>query len=178
MIQQGTITTFIALIQYARKSEGYYMANNHFRQQLQNQGAERATEQRSLGNIGKVVNYHPNTGKKKADGTFEGGICNCDRHQGKKIEAYEMHSVDVDVLMGSKMQRLYSVPCFVYNQGVIDKGFVKNDRVWIQYVDGDVNLPVATAYYREPDQLELFWNNLRYRVAGFFDELLPGKTGV
>ena len=149
------------------------MADSHFKQQMNEQGADRASERRSHGMIAKVVNYHPNTGKKKADGTMEGGKCNCDRHEGKKIEAYEMHSVDVDVLQGSKMQRLYSVPCFVYSQGVIDKGFVKNDRVWIQYINGDVSLPVATAYYREPDQLELFFNNLRYQVAGFFDELLP-----
>lgn len=145
-----------------------------FKQSLGNQGAEKASERRSLGHIGKVVNYHPNTGKKKPDGTFEGGACNCDRHEGKKIEAHEMHTVDVDVLLGSKMQRLYAVPCFVYSQGVIDKGFAKNDRVWIQYINGDSSLPVATAYYREPDQLELFWNNLKHRVASFFDELIPG----
>lgn len=147
---------------------------SHFKQSLHNGGADRASEQRPVGHIGKVVNYHPNTGKKNQDGTYEGGICTCDRHEGKKIKAHEMHTVDVDVLLGQKMQRLYSVPCFVYSQGVIDKGFVKNDRVWIQYINGDSSLPVATAYYREPDQLDLFWNNLKFRVASFFDELLPG----
>lgn len=152
------------------------MANNHFREQLQEGGADKAGERRSHGMIGKVVNYHPNTGKKNKDGSFEGGKCNCDRHQGGMMESYEMHSVDVDVLLGNKMQRLLAVPCFVYSQGVIDKGFVKNDRVWIQYVNGDASLPVATAYYRDPDQLDLFWNNLKYRVAGFFEELLPGNV--
>ncbi len=150
---------------------------SYFKEQLQEKGAEKASERRFLGHIGKVVYYHPNTGKKNTDGSFEGGVCNCGRHEGKKIEAHEMHTVDVDVLLGSKMERLYSVPCFVYSQGVIDKGFVKNDRVWIQYINGDPSLPVATAYYREPEQLELFWNNLRHRVAGFFDELLPGSIG-
>lgn len=144
-----------------------------FKQGLENQSAERASERRSLGNIGKVVNYHPNTGRRNKNGTFDGGICNCDRHDGAKMASHEMHTVDVDVLLGSKMQRLYSVPCFVYSQGLIDKGFQKNDRIWIQYINEDSSLPVATAYYREPDQLDLFWNNLKHRVAGFFDELLP-----
>ena len=133
---------------------------SNFKKQLEQQGAERANEQSMSGNIGKVVNYHPN-----AD------ICSCERHQGESIEDYEMHSVDVDVLLGTKMERLHSVPCFVYSQGLIDKGFVKNDRVWIQYINGDVHLPVATAYYREPSQLELFWNNMKHRVASFFDEM-------
>jgi len=149
------------------------VGESNFKQNLGNQGAEKASERRNFGNIGKVVNYHPNVGSKNADGSMKGGKCNCDRHEGKKIKAHEMHSVDVDVLMGNKMQRLYSVPCFVYSQGVIDKGFVRNDRVWIQYINGDTSLPVATAYYREPDQLELFWNNLKHRVAGFFEDLLP-----
>jgi hypothetical protein len=147
--------------------------SSSFRQGLQNEGADRAGEKRSHGHIGKVVNYHPNSGKKNKDGTFEGGVCSCDRHEGSKMKSHEMHTVDADVLLGNKMQRLYSVPCFVYSQGVIDKGFQKNDRVWIQYINGDSSLPVATAYYREPDQLELFWNNLKHRVAGFFDDLLP-----
>lgn len=150
--------------------------SSHFKNQLHEQGAMRAMEKSTLGHIGKVVNYHPNTGKKKSDGSVEGGICPCDRHLGGKMEAYEMHTVDVDVLRGSKMERMCAVPCFVYSQGVIDKGFVKNDRVWIQYINGDSTMPIATAYYREPAQLELFWNNLRYRVAGFFGEMFPSGS--
>lgn len=102
-----------------------------------------------------------------------GGVCRCGRHKGEKIEVWEQHTVDVDVLQGNKIQKLYAVPCFVYSQGVIDKGFTKNDRVWIQFINGDPSMPIATAYYREPDQIELFWNNLSIRVAGFFEELLP-----
>lgn len=142
---------------------------SQMRQQLQDGGADRASERRSDGLIGKVVNYHPNTGTKN-----EGGPCNCSRHKGGKIEVWERHTVDVDVLQGNKVQRLSAVPCFVYSQGIIDKGFVKNDRVWIQFINGDTSMPIATAYYREPDQLELFWNNLKIRVAGFFEDLLPG----
>jgi hypothetical protein len=147
---------------------------SHFKKGLEDKGAERALEQRSpSGLIGKVAYYHPNTtfcacGSTDADGNVrhpEGG--------NTKLPEKERHSVDVDVLMGNKMQRWYSVPCFEYTQGVIDKGFKKNDRVWIQFVNGDPKLPIVTAYYREPDQLDLFFNNLKYRVAGFFDELLP-----
>lgn len=147
---------------------------SNFRRGLEKQGADHANERMSIGHIGKVVYYHPNSGSKLADGTIVPGVCSCGRHEGKKMEFYELHTVDVDVLEGTKMQRLQAVPCFVYSQGLIDKGFVKNDRVWIQYINGDPAYPVATAYYREPDQLELFWNNLKHRVASFVDELLPG----
>ncbi|HHT7153286.1 hypothetical protein P4388_33960 [Bacillus thuringiensis] len=143
--------------------------SSQIRKDLQDEGADRASERRSYGLIGKVTDYHPNTGTKT-----EGGNCNCSRHKGGKIEVWERHTVDVDVLQGNKIQHLCAVPCFVYSQGVIDKGFVKNDRVWIQFINGDPSMPIATAYYREPDQLELFWNNLKIRVAGFFDDLLPG----
>lgn len=146
---------------------------SNFRKKLQESGASRAGERTYHGMIGKVVNYHPNTGKRNPDGTYEGGICNCDRHQGSKMEAHEMHTVDVDVLRGTKMERLFSVPCFEYSQGLIDQGFRKNDRVWIQFINGDPSLPVVTAYYREPDSLDLFWNNLKFSVASIFDQLLP-----
>lgn len=148
--------------------------SSHFKKQLSDQGAERASERRSEGHIGKVVNYHPNTGRKLPNGSYEPRECYCERHNGDLMQEAEMHSIDVDVLLGSKLQRLNSVPCFVYSQGVIDKGFERNDRVWIQYINGDPNLPVATAYYRDPKQLELFFNNLKYRVVGFMDELISG----
>lgn len=144
-----------------------------FKRDLHDKGADRAAERNYQGHIGKVAFYHPNTTFCECGATdSEGNV----RHpEGAKtaLPADERHTVDVDVLLGNKMQRLYSVPCFVYSQGVIDKGFKKHDRVWIQYINGDPKTPITTAYYREPDQLDLFFNNLKYRVAGFFDELLP-----
>lgn len=148
--------------------------SSHFRQNLHNQGAERASERSSFGHIGKVAFYHGNTTFCECGATdAEGNI----RHpEGAKtnLPKEERHTVDVDVLLGNKMQRLYSVPCFVYSQGLIDKGLKKNDRVFIQYINGDPKMPVATAFYREPGQLDLFFNNMKYRVAEFFDDLLPG----
>lgn len=38
---------------------------SQLRRDLQNEGADRASERRSYGLIGKVVDYHPNTGTKK-----------------------------------------------------------------------------------------------------------------
>lgn len=148
---------------------------SHFKKNLQDGSAARANETRSpAGLIGKVAFYHPNTTFCECGATDENGDVRHPKGGNTKLEAKERHTVDVDVLMGNKMQRWYSVPCFEYTQGLIDKGFVKNDRVWIQFINGDPKLPVVTAYYREPDQLDLFFNNLKYRVAGFFDELLPG----
>lgn len=144
------------------------IGESHFRKKIGDAGAERAVEIRSNGHIGKVVNYHGFTGTKD-----KAGPCGCDRHKGKKMELYERHSVDVDVLLESKMQRLLSVPCFMYAQGIIDKGFVKNDRIYIQYINGDLTMPVATAYYREPEGLEIFWNNLKYSVGKYVIDLLP-----
>ena len=148
--------------------------HSNFKQQLYDQSAERASERRSYGLIGKVAYYHPNTTYCECGATDKDGN---ERHpKGGKtpLPPHERHTVDVDVLLGNKMQRLYSVPCFEYSQGLIDKGFKKNDRVWIEFINGDPNMPIVTAYYREPDQLDLFFNNLKYRVAEFFDELLPG----
>ncbi|ECP9029741.1 hypothetical protein FU976_07965 [Campylobacter jejuni] len=147
---------------------------SHFKQSIQNQGAERASERSSQGLIGKVAFYHGNTTFCECGSTdAQGNIRHPDGAK-TKLPAEERHTVDVDVLLGNKLQRLYSVPCFVYSQGLIDKGFKKNDRVFIQYINGDPKMPVATAYYREPDQLDLFFNNMKYRVAEFFDDLLPG----
>jgi hypothetical protein len=147
---------------------------SHFRKGLESRSAERASEQSSLGHIGKVAFYHGNTTFCECGATDgEGNV----RHpDGAKTDlpAEERHTVDVDILMGSKMQRLYAVPCFMYSQGLIDKGFQKNDRVYIQYINGDHTKPIAIAYYREPGNLDLFFNNLKYRVAGFFEDLLPG----
>jgi hypothetical protein len=147
---------------------------SHFKQSLSSQGAERASERSSHGLIGKVAFYHGNTTFCECGATDAEGNIRHPEGAKTKLPPEERHTVDVDVLLGNKMQRLYSVPCFVYAQNLIDKGFVKNDRVFIQYVNGDPKLPVATAYYREPGQLDLFWNNLKYRVAEFFDDLLPG----
>lgn len=145
------------------------IGETHYRKGLNQSGASRAAETRSNGHIGKVVNYHGFTGTKD-----KAGPCGCERHQNQVMELYERHSVDVDILMESKIQRLHSVPCFMYAQGIIDKGFEKNDRVFIQYINGDMTMPVATAYYREPEGLEIFWNNLKYSVGKFVTELLPG----
>lgn len=147
---------------------------SHFKKRLQNQGAERASEQSSFGHVGKVAFYHGNTTFCECGATDDFGNIRHPDGAKTKLPAEERHTVDVDILLGSKMQRLYAVPCFVYSQGVIDKGFEKNDRVFIQYINGDHTKPVATAYYREPGQLDLFFNNMKYRVAEFFDDLLPG----
>lgn len=135
-----------------------------FRKSLINEGGARGTEMYTHGVIGKVVHYHP-----------KANVCDCPRHRenGGALPKEEMHSVDVDVLSGTKIERLYGVPCFVYSQGVIDHGFKPNDRVYIQFVNGDKQYPIAIAYYREPDTLELFWNNLRFGVGRIFKSLLP-----
>lgn len=147
--------------------------NSSFRNQMYNEATQKGQEQKGLSYIGKVVNYHGVTGTAK-----KAGPCDCDRHKGKKMKLSERHSVDVDVLIENKVQRFNSVPCFIYAQGVIDKGFVKNDRVYINFINGDSQMPIATAYYREPDGLTIFWQNLKHRVGNYVLEMLPSMKEV
>ena len=146
--------------------------NSSFKNAIQSEAAQKGQEQKSVSYIGKVVNYHGVTGTKD-----EAGECECDRHKGKKMKLSERHSVDVDVLIENKVQRWNAVPCFIYAQGLIDKGFVPNDRVYIQFINGDNQMPVATAYYREPKGLTIFWQNLKHRVGNYVLEMLPSLDG-
>lgn len=134
--------------------------------QISAEGAEQALEASAGAHIGVVINYHGNVTS-----------CKCERHKSDTIEEDERHSVDVEIQAGDKKEILYSVPCFVYAQGVIDHGFVKDDRVLIQYINGDRTMPVASSYYREVGQLELFWNSFKEKAASVFLDLLPLNWG-
>lgn len=147
--------------------------NSSFRNTIHKEAAQKTQEQKGLSYIGKVVNYHGVTGT-----SDKAGPCDCDRHKGKKIKMSERHSVDVDVLIENKVQRFNSVPCFMYAQGIIDKGFVANDRVFITFINGDSQMPIATAYYREPNGLTLFWQNLKHRVGNYVLEMLPSTKSL
>ena len=130
--------------------------------QIAEAGRERASETSAHVHMGTVINYHGNVIN-----------CKCERHAGEKLEEDERHSIDVEITTGDKTEILHSVPCFVYSQGVIHNGFLRDDRVLIQYMDGDKTMPIASAYYREPSQLDVFWNDFKQRVAGIFLDLLP-----
>ncbi|OXB94746.1 hypothetical protein [Parageobacillus galactosidasius] len=133
-------------------------------QKIASEGALRAFEKRSYGLIGHVINYHP-----------ESYQCDCEEHgPGVKLKDFERHTVDVKVLMGKKEQILKRVPCFVYSQGLISHGLRRNDRVWIEFINGDPSMPVVTAYYREPSQLQLFWNTFKYALSNIFQEFRIG----
>ncbi|SFJ66049.1 hypothetical protein SAMN02799624_05432 [Paenibacillus sp. UNC496MF] len=81
------------------------------------------------------------------------------------------HTVDVEVRTGQQVTKYNNVPCFVYSQGIIDHGLSENDRVWIQFINGDQKQPIVTAFYRDPSQAEMFWNDLKYGVSEFFHSL-------
>jgi hypothetical protein len=134
---------------------------SQLRQKIASEGAARAFERRSYGLIGHVINYHP-----------ESYECDCEEHgPGVKLKDFERHTVDVKVLMGKKEQVLKRVPCLVYAQGVIGNGLRRNDRVWVEFINGDPSMPVVTAYYREPSQLQLFWNTFKYSLSNALQEL-------
>lgn len=130
------------------------------RKKIAGAGAEGALDLRTPGLIGYVVNYHR-----------QANTCDCNRHKGEPISEESWHTVDVDVYQGKKKERYLDVPCFVYAQGIIDKGLVENDRVWVQFINGDPQYPVVTAYYRHPSGLEQFFNNLKYAISDFFGEI-------
>jgi len=122
--------------------------------QIAKQGSEKAKEQVNFGLIGHVIEYYPET------------------FSNEKLN--QNHTADVKVLLGKKEQILYRVPCFVYGDGFFSHGLKKNDRVWVEFINGDTTYPVITAYYREPTQLQLFVNSLKYGIASFFSEMGAG----
>lgn len=137
---------------------------SQLRQKIANEGASRSHEQRASGLIGYVVRYHP-----------ESLQCNCSEHGiGVPVKDTERHTADVVVTMGKKEQMLKRVPCMVYSQGLISNGLVEGDRVWVQFVNGDISYPVITGYYREPSQLQILTNTFKYSVANVFSFMLGG----
>jgi hypothetical protein len=145
-----TSTTCIYPIQHEVKEMAYEQGS--VSQRISRQGTEGALDKSSPGLIGYVTKYYPNMYKGK--------------------DAPKNHTVDIDVPSGKGTIKYYNVPCFVYGQGLIDKKLEVNDRVWVQFINGDKNQPIVTAYYREPSQLDLFWNNLKYSISEFFTNLI------
>ncbi len=118
-------------------------------------GAQSANETNTSGLIGYVTEYYPNATS----------------YKGKPLPQEERHTVDIEVANGSRATKYKSVPCFVYSQGIIDKGLEVNDRVWVQFINGDKSQPIVTGFYRDPSGLDLYWNNLKYRISDFFGSL-------
>lgn len=115
-------------------------------QRISQEGSQGALDKSSPGLIGYVTKYYGND---------------------PALEKEERHTVDIDVPSAGKSEKYYRVPCFVYSQGIIDKGLEENDRVWVQFINGDQKQPIVTGFYREPGSLELFFNNLEYRISDF-----------
>lgn len=142
----------------------------------------------SGGVIGRVTAYHPPKGNKDDGSDKKAGRCFCERHKGKRMEMFERHTVDVEVVTEQKTTIWEAVPCFMYAQGIIDHGFKQNDKVYIQFINNDLSHPIAIAYYREPTRLDGFWNSLKYSMANFVQEyvidaiqpdaLVESATGV
>lgn len=119
-------------------------------ERLAKAGAMRADEQRTHGFIGYVTKYYPATFKNKR----------------------YAHTCDVNVIRGNRTEKLSKVPCFVYSSGLIDKGLEENDRVWIQYINGDPSMPIITGYYREPTTWDYFKTSIYYSVSQVLDDWL------
>jgi hypothetical protein len=136
------------------------MEQSQITQRISKQGAEGARDTSTSGLIGYVTTYYPNAH------FFE------DKDKKvKELPAEQRHTVDVEVRQGTKSTMYYRVPCFVYGEGLIDHGLQPNDRVWVQFVNGDKGRPIVTAYYREPGSLDLFWNDLKFAIGDFFGSL-------
>ena len=88
------------------------------------------------------------------------------------------HTADISIQRGKKFEKMEKVPCFVYSTGLIDNGLQENDRVWVEFINGDSALPVITGYYREPTTWDFFKNSVHYSVSGIIDMLgLDGMFG-
>ena len=139
------------------------MNKSLIRQRIEKENSQQIRDQRIDGFIGYVIHYHPIA-----------LTCHCHEHQGTQLKKNERHTVDVEILRGKGKEILKRVPCFVYSYGFLDKGFEAGDRVFIQYVNGDPNFPVVTAYYRDPGFWEIATNTLRGGFTKLIDEWMGG----
>lgn len=121
------------------------------RNRLAKEASSKSKEQSQFGVIGRVVEYYPPTLTSRPE-----------------IE----HTADVRVMMGAKSQVLKRVPCFVYGSSAFDYGLYKNDRVFINFMDGDLQHPVITGYYREPKLGQRFFNTIQYGVSKVLEDIL------
>lgn len=128
---------------------------SQIRKRLTDEAAERSEEISSHGLIGYVEEYYPEV--------FLG-----------EDEAYKNHTADIKVFTQNQQEIYKHVPCFVYSHGMINKGLVKNDRVWVEFINGDQEMPIVTAYYREPTQIGIFFNNLKFSVANTMNSIFGG----
>lgn len=79
------------------------------------------------------------------------------------------HTVDIHVYRTNSVETLEKVPCFVYSTGIIDYGLEVNDRVYVEFLNGDPSLPVVTGYYREPTTWDFFKNSIQYATTNIVD---------
>lgn len=152
----------------------------NFSERIIKDSTENTRDQINGGIIGIVINYHPpKGGGSDQDGTDKkAGRCFCDRHNGERMKMYERHTVDVEIVTEKKKEIWNAVPCFMYAQGIIDHGFKKNDKVFINFINNDLAYPVAIAYYRNPKRLDNFWNSLKYSMANFVQEYVVDAFNI
>lgn len=84
------------------------------------------------------------------------------------------HTADVKINRTNSYEILEKVPCFVYSTGLIDYGLQENDRVYVEFANGDSSLPIITGYYREPTTWDFFKNSVQYTVSNIIDMIIPG----
>lgn len=109
------------------------------RDRIVKEAVQGALDARFGGQIGHIVNYHTDTER-----------CDCSRHKGEKINNITRNTMDIYLSQGRRKKVYYDVPCFIFNPGLISKGYREGDRVWVQFINGDLSMPLVTGYYREP----------------------------
>lgn len=117
-----------------------------------NNSIQKSNHSTSNGLIGVVTKYYPAT------------------FSNKKYA----HTADVKINRTNSYEILEKVPCFVYSTGLIDYGLQENDRVYVEFANGDASLPIITGYYREPTTWDFFKNSVQYTVTNIIDMIIPG----
>lgn len=124
---------------------------NERRAKLAQEASSKSKEQSQYGVVGRVMKYYPPTLTSRPE-----------------IE----HTADVRVMMGTKSQVLKRVPCFVYGSSSFDYGLYKNDRVFVSFMDGDLQHPAIVGYYREPGLGQRFFNTIQFGVSKVLEDIL------
>lgn len=154
------------------------MINKPIRERIVSQAAKGAYHLRTPGLIGHVIKYYP-------PGIDDYEKEEVEKHLTEIYRGYAQddmqikisdisdiwHTADVVVKQGEETQTFYNVPCFVYGHGLIDKGLEVGDQVWIQFINGDINHPIITGYYRTREGWNLFNEAMKLILPDFISKL-------
>jgi hypothetical protein len=124
-------------------------------------GASKARERYQPGVIGHVQAYHP----------IIDDVIRWLKNGNKEKAAATGNTADVKAIIGKRTETYKNVPVCVYSQEIVQGGLEKNTRVWIEFINGDLQHPIITSVYYPPTAFDYITNAFTFGVARSFSGL-------